>query len=187
MPDLVVVGTVGKAHGLRGEVMVRTLSDAPGRFDVGRTVVLGHREVTIASSRSHQGRLLLRFEGVSDRNGAESLRGVELFAPPADVTSEDVYYAHELVGMAVILEDGTWLGDVADVVEMAEAAGYDLLEVDRDGTRWLLPSPDDLVEVVDADGTDALLVIDPPEGLIPEGLLDGDDGDGERDVDGAEA
>ena len=153
--------------------MVRPLSDAPGRFDVGCTVVLGRREATIASSRSHQGRLLLRFEGVTDRNGAEALRGVEVFAPAADVTAEDVYYAHELVGMAVILEDGTWLGDVADVIEMAESAGYDLLEVDRDGTRWLLPSPDDLVEVVDADGTDALLVVDPPDGLIPDDVLDG--------------
>lgn len=182
MPDLVVVGTVGKAHGLRGEVMVRRHSDVPGRFDVGCTLHLGGREVTIASSRSHQGRLLLRFEGVTDRNGAEALRGVEVSAPEADVSDEDVYYAHELVGMSVMLEDGTWLGDVVDVIEMVESAGYDLLEVERDGVRWLLPSPDDLVEVVDADGTDALLVVDPPEGLIPDEVLLGDDGDDGEDA-----
>lgn len=165
-PDI-VVGRVLKAHGLRGEVVVESLSDVPGRFDAGTTMRVGGTSRTIATSRPHQGRLLVTFEGIDDRTAAESLRGATLTAPPADVSDSETYYAHELVGMAVVLEDGTWVGDVVDLVDIPSSAGYDLLEVDTDGHRWLLPAADDLVEVADADGVDVLCVVDPPAGLLP--------------------
>ena len=156
-----------KAHGLRGEVVVESLSDVPGRFDPGTEVVVGATPRTITSSRAHQGRLLVTFHGIADRTAADPLRGATITAPPVDVTDSDTFYAHELVGMAVVLEDGTWVGEVVDVVEMPRSAGYDLLEVDTDGHRWLLPDADDLVEVADADGVDVLCVVDPPDGLLP--------------------
>ena len=165
--DPVTIGRVLKAHGLRGEVVVESLSDVPGRFEPGADVVVGTTSRTITGSRAHQGRLLVTFEGVTDRTAAEPLRGATITAAPVDVSDSDTYYAHELVGMAVVLEDGTWLGDVVDVVEVPHVAGYDLLEVDTDGHRWLLPDADDLVEVADADGVDVLCVVDPPEGLLP--------------------
>lgn len=168
--DLVTIGRIVRAHGLRGEVAVDVLSDVPGRFDVGTVVRVDGQPRTVAARRPHQGRLLVLFEGVPDRTAAEGLRGAILTAPPADVSGSETYYAHELVGMAVVLEDGTWLGDVVDVVEVPSAAGYDLLEVDRDGQRWLLPNADDLVEVADADGVDVLCVVDPPVGLLPDDL-----------------
>lgn len=157
-----------KAHGIRGEVVVDVLSDVPGRFDAGATVVLAGNERTIVGSRPHQGRLLVRFEGVGDRTAAELLRGATLEAPPADVSDEETYYAHELVGMAVVDADGGDLGHVSALIELPEAAGYDLLEVTRaDGTSWLLPAVDDYVEVADGpDGGECLRVVDPPEGLI---------------------
>ena len=108
-----------------------------------------------------------RSRAIDDRTAAESLRGADLQAPPVDVSDSDTYYAHELVGMAVVLEDGTWVGDVVDVIEVPRAAGYDLLEVDTDGHRWLLPNADELVEVADAEGVDVLCVVDPPAGLLP--------------------
>lgn len=163
----VVVGRVLKAHGLRGEVVVESLSDVPGRFDAGVTMRADGTPRTIASSRPHQGRVLVTFEGIGDRTAAEALRGATLTAPPADVSGSETYYAHELVGMAVVLEDGTWLGDVVDLVDIPSSAGYDLLEIDTDGHRWLLPAADELVEVADADGVDVLCVIDPPAGLLP--------------------
>ena len=95
------------------------------------------------------------------------MRGARLQATPVDVSDSDTYFAHELVGMAVVLEDGTWVGDVVDVIEVPRAAGYDLLEVDTDGHRWLLPNADELVEVADAEGVDVLCVVDPPAGLLP--------------------
>lgn len=173
--DLVTIGRVLKAHGLRGEVVVEPRSDVPGRFDVGQVVHVAGTPRTITGSRAHQGRLLVTFDGLADRTAAEPLRGATVTAPPVDVSDSDTYYAHELVGMAVVLEDGTWVGDVVGLVEIPSAAGYDLLEVDTDGHRWLLPAADELVEVVewvgelgdDAEGVDALCVVDPPAGLLP--------------------
>lgn len=165
--DRVLVGRVLKAHGLRGEVVVESLSDVPGRFDPGTVVHADGVPRTIASSRPHQGRLLVTFEGIGDRTAAETVRGATLTAPPVDVSGSETYYAHELVGMAVVLEDGTWVGDVVDLVEIPSSAGYDLLEIDTDGHRWLLPAADELVEVADADGVDVLCIVDPPAGLLP--------------------
>jgi 16S rRNA processing protein RimM len=168
LTDLVAVGRVVKAHGIRGEVVVDVLSDMPGRFDTGATVVMAGRPRTIASSRPHQGRLLVRFDGVGDRSAAELLRGSLLEAPAADVSDEDNYYAHELIGMPVVDVDGGDLGTVSALIELPESAGYDLLEVTRaDGTTWLLPAVDDYVEVDDApEGGECLRLVDPPEGLI---------------------
>jgi 16S rRNA processing protein RimM len=166
--DLVTIGRVVKAHGIRGEVVVDVLSDVPGRFDAGAEVVLGGRRTTVASSRPHPGGLLVRFEGVTDRNAAELLRGRTVEGEPGQLDDSDTYYVHELVGMAVVTEDGDHLGDVSGHIELPTAAGYDLLEVTReDGTTWLLPASDDLVEVGELpDGTELLVVVDPPEGLV---------------------
>lgn len=167
MTDLVTIGRVLKAHGLKGEVVVESHSDVPGRFDVGEIVQVAGTARRITASRTHQGRVLIVFEGIGDRTAAEPLRGAAVQAPPVDVSDSETYYAHELVGMAVVLEDGTWVGDVVDLVEIPDAAGYDLLEIDTDGHRWLLPAADELVEIADADGVDVLCVVDPPAGLLP--------------------
>jgi 16S rRNA processing protein RimM len=167
MDDAVVIGRVVRAHGLRGEVAIDVMSDVPGRFDVGVTVHVGGMPRTIVARRPHQGRMLVTFDGVPDRTAAEGLRGLTITAPAVDLSDTDAYFVHELVGMAVVTVDGEWLGDVVDVIEVPAAAGYDLLEVDRDGLRWLLPDADDLVEVADADGVDVLCVVDPPAGLLP--------------------
>jgi 16S rRNA processing protein RimM len=165
---LVTVGRIIKAHGIRGEVVVDVLSDVPGRFDVGADVRLAGRPVTITGSRPHQGRLLVRLEGVTDRTAAELLRGKVFEAEAADVSDEETYYAHELVGMAVVDGGGGELGIVSALIELPGSAGYDLLEVRRgDGSTWLLPAVDEYVEVQDApEGGERLAVIDPPEGLI---------------------
>jgi 16S rRNA processing protein RimM len=173
---LVTVGRIVKAHGIRGEVVVDVLSDVPGRFDVGTRILLDGQPVTITGSRPHQGRLLVRLESVLDRTAAELLRGKRFEAEAADVSDTDTYYVHELVGMAVVDAEGADLGTVSALVELPEAAGYDLLEVRRDdGSTWLLPAVDDYVEVEDDPaGGERLAVVDPPDGLL----------DGEPDVAG---
>jgi len=170
----VTIGRVVKPHGIRGEVVVEVMSDLPGRFEPGVEVMLGGRPATIASSRPHQGRLLVAFEGVEDRTAAEGLRGRPLEAEPVDPGATDTYLVGELVGMAVVDEVGGDLGTVAHAVELPEAAGYDLLEVVRaDGTTWLLPAVDDYVEVDrDEQGRERLRLVDPPAGLV-EGRDDG--------------
>jgi 16S rRNA processing protein RimM len=177
---LVTVGRIVKAHGIRGEVVVDVLSDVPGRFDPGADVRLDGRPVVITGSRPHQGRLLVRLEGVMDRTAAELLRGKLFEAEAVDLSDEETYYAHELVGMAVVDRDGGDLGTVSALIELPVTAGYDLLEVRRaDGSTWLLPAVDEYVEVEDAPaGGERLAVIDPPGGLIdgePEEAVPSDD------------
>jgi 16S rRNA processing protein RimM len=168
--ELVTVGRVVKPHGIRGEVSVDVLSDVAGRFDPGAVLHGRGRHWTVATARPHQGRLLVRFEEVADRNDAELLRGLVLEAPAADVSESETYFAHELVGMRVLGEAGEDLGEVADLVELPDTAGYDLLEVRRgDGATWLLPAVDDYVAVVEHDGREALQLVDPPAGLVDLG------------------
>jgi 16S rRNA processing protein RimM len=164
---LVTIGRVVKAHGIRGEVAVDVQTDLPDRFDDGTTVVLGGSPRVIESSRPHQGRLLVRFEGVHDRTQAELLRGRLIEAEPRELEDTDHYFVHELVGMRVVLDERD-LGEVSALIELPPAAGYDLLEVRRDdGTTWLLPAVDDQVEVEETDGGGhRLRLLDPPEGLI---------------------
>ena len=166
--ELVTIGRIIKPHGIRGEVAVEVLSDVPGRFDAGVAVQVAGRTVRIATSRPHQGRMLVRFEEVTDRTAAELLRGRDIEAPPVDVSESETYYVHELVGMAVVDGGSTRLGVVTALIELPSAAGYDLLEVTRDdGATWLLPAVDDLVEVdEDEDGTRRLRVVDAPPGLL---------------------
>lgn len=167
--DGIVIGRVVKPHGIRGEVVIASQSDVEGRFAPGIGLQVGGTTMVVERSRPHAGRLLVAFEGIVDRNAAEGLRGATIVASAADVGDSDVYYAHELVGMDVVTEDAHWLGVVADVIELPATAGYDLLEVDRDGQVWLLPSDDDLVEVGEDDtGMDVLVVVDPPAGLLPD-------------------
>jgi 16S rRNA processing protein RimM len=166
--DLVLVGRVVKPHGIRGEVAVDVLSDVADRFVPGAELSGRGRTWTVETARPHQGRALVRFDGVPDRTAAEGLRGLELYAAPGATADEDVFWAHELVGLEVVHgDDGRLLGVVADIVELPPAAGYDLLEVSHEGSTWLLPAVDELVEVEELDGGGyRLVVVDPPEGLV---------------------
>ena len=168
--ERVEVGRVVKPHGLRGEVVVRVASDVVGRLAPGVEVRVGGVATTVATAREHQGRPLVRFAHVPDRNAAELLRGAIVEAAPLDVEELDNYLVSELVGASVIDHDGASLGTVSALVEMPAVAGYDLLEVTTpEGRTWLLPAADELVEIVDdADGL--RLVV----GELPDGLIDPD-------------
>lgn len=173
----VTIGRVVKPHGIRGELVVLPLTDIPDRFAVGAALELDGRPVTVAGVREHQGRLLVRLEGVVDRTAAELLRGLALTAEPVDPDELEHYLVSELVGARVTTADGTALGTVRALIELPAAAGYDLLEVERsDGTAWLLPSADALVEAVeDADGL-TLVLTAAAAGLDGLAGLDGPDG-----------
>lgn len=119
--------------------------------------------------------MLVRFDDTPDRNAAELLRGVEVTAEVRGSDASDVWFVHELVGMTVADEEGNVLGVVTEHIELPAIAGYGLLEVTaEDGTTWLLPDSDELVEVATdpTDETNYLMVIDPPEGLLPGTEMD---------------
>ena len=170
--ERVEVGRVIKPHGLRGEVAVYLTSDVDDRLAAGTTVWVEGIRTTVATSRPHQGRPLVRFEHVHDRTGAERLRGARVEAAPLDPEELDAYLVSELIGVTVVDATGAVLGEVVGLVEMPPVAGYDLLEVERpEGGTWLLPAADELVEAVEDDAGLRLVVRE-----LPEGLLDPDAG-----------
>lgn len=166
---IVVVGRVGRAHGLRGEVAVEVRTDDPeGRLAPGSVLATdpaaaGPLEVTDA--RWHSGRLLLTFAGARDRDSAEALRGTLLVVdtdddPPLD--DPDEFHDHELVGLAAVTVSGTPAGEVADVLHLP---GQDLLSLRTpSGREVLVPFVAEIVPEVDLPG--ARVVLDPPPGLL---------------------
>ena len=138
-PDHLVVGRVLRPHGVRGELSVQVLSDAPERFVPGAELGVGDpagpgplRPVVVRAARLHQGRLLLTLEGVEDRNAAEGLRGAWLSIPAASARPLDPgeFWPHQLVGLAVVDHQGRERGRVADVLP---GAAHDLLSVELPG------------------------------------------------------
>lgn len=167
-----VVGRIAKAHGITGELVVDVRTDDPeARFAVGNTLWLklsgveSDREVAVVSMRPHSGRLLVRLDGVGDRDSAEALRG-GLFVvdaaqlPPID--DPDEYYDHELEGLAVVTMDGTTVGTVSEVLH---TPGGELLAVrNESGHEFLIPFVSQIVTSVDLSA--GVARIDAPEGLL---------------------
>jgi 16S rRNA processing protein RimM len=166
-----VVGRIGRAHGIRGEVTVEVRTDDPDRrLGAGVVVLTDPPEIgplTVASGKVHSGRLLLAFEGVHDRTGAEALRGTLLIAEvdPDEVPDDpEEFFDHQLVGLAVVTTAGAAVGEVA---EMLHLPGQDLIAVRRpDGSEALVPFVTEIVPEVDV--ASGRIVVDPPPGLLDD-------------------
>ncbi|HHU38681.1 MAG TPA: ribosome maturation factor RimM [Propionibacterium sp.] len=148
----VLVGTIGRAHGLRGEVTVHVRTDEPERrFVAGAALRVGGKPRTLASLRWHSGTLLLRFEDVADRTAAESLRGQELWVDvPADEAPADEgeYWDRQLVGLRVLDASGVEAGTIGEVLHLP---AHDVLVVRTPAGDRLVPFVAEIVPVVDLD------------------------------------
>jgi 16S rRNA processing protein RimM len=157
----VVVGRIGKPHGIRGEVTVDVRTDEPDRRYVPGARLLAQpprgsafslASLTVDRSRWHQTTLLVTFEELMDRNAAEAARGVLLRATvPVDEVPEDPeeFYDHQLEGLAAYDVAGARLGEIAGLVHGAQ----DLLRVrTTDGREALVPFVAALVPEVDVAG-----------------------------------
>ena len=163
--DVVVVGRIGPAHGLRGEVFVEPRTDEPERgFAAGARLEAPDRSLTVASARRHSGRLVVRFEEIADRTAAEAARGTELTAVidsaerPED---PEEFYDHQLVGLRVETTDGDVVGELGRI---EHNAAQDLLVIRTPEREVLFPFVAALVPVVDVPG--GRLVIDDRPGLL---------------------
>ncbi|MYV53032.1 ribosome maturation factor RimM [Streptomyces sp. SID3212] len=166
-----VVARIGRAHGIKGEVTVEVRTDEP-ELRLGPGAVLGTEPasagpLTIATGRVHSGRLLLRFEGVSDRGGAEALRNILLIAEvdPEELPEDpEEFYDHQLMDLDVVLADGTEIGRITEITHLPS---QDLFIVERpDGSEVMIPFVEEIVTEIDLEEQRA--VIDPPPGLIDE-------------------
>ncbi len=124
-PSYLAVGQIIGPHGIRGEVKVEVLTDYPERYHPGTKLFMGHGTddaealpVQIASSRPHQGRMLVRLASVPDRNAAELLRGLYLLIPEREAMplGEHENYLHDVIGIRVETEAGEALGEVTEII-----------------------------------------------------------------------
>jgi 16S rRNA processing protein RimM len=191
-----VVGRIARPHGVRGEVSVAVHTDEPERrFAVGSVLATDPAEagpLTVATVRWHTGRLLIGFDGITDRSQAEGLRGVWLTLDSAQAESSDdpdEFHDHELIGLAVVTVSGEPVGRVTDVRHF----GQDLLVIEPAGRAGAEPAaagpagpvrpgqsaqPDGLLVpfvaaiVPEVDVAAGRLVIDPPPGLLELGAAE---------------
>lgn len=167
------VARIGKPHGIRGEVTVQIFTDSPhSRFQIGNILKLdSHKgfsvpfdELTIEKSRWNKKILLLKFIEFSDRNTAEALRDVELYAAADQLDDEDYWYAEDLVDFSVY-EDTYESTPIGNVTNLITRGAQDLLEVQLvDGRNVLLPFVYDIVPEIDQ--TRRAIIITPPPGLL---------------------
>jgi 16S rRNA processing protein RimM len=136
--ELVLVGRVGKPHGLGGAFVVDGASEEPERFAVGAEVLVAGEQARVEESKRAGGRLVIRLDRRVERGSPLQVPRASL--PP---TEEDEYYVADLIGLEVLEEDGRRLGAVRDVTNYA---ANDVLELD---SGLLLPLVEDCVRQVD--------------------------------------
>jgi 16S rRNA processing protein RimM len=176
-PAFIIVGRVRKAHGIRGEVVVEPITDAPDAvFASGRRVFAGtatgdlapnRAELHVASSRPFNEGLLVGFAEVPDRTVAETWRGRYLLLPADELPppNDDEVYVHELPGMRVVLASGEDLGTVEETYELPQGLAIDVRRAPpREQETVLLLYDERTVASVDRDAR--VIVVTPPEGLL---------------------
>jgi 16S rRNA processing protein RimM len=153
-PELLEVGRIEKAHGLRGQVVVRLFTNRDERVAPGTELhAPDGRVLRVVESTPHQDRHLVTFDRVTTREAADDLHGMVLSAPPID--DPDELWVHDLIGAEVVDRDGVAHGRV---VEVEANPASDLLVLD---TGALVPAR--FVVAVDAG---ARVEVDAPPGLF---------------------
>ena len=168
-----MVGRVRRAHGIRGELVVEALTDAPDAiFASGRRVFAGDRngdlakdgqELRVLRASPFKGGLIVAFEGIPDKTAADLWRDRYLLLPESEVEppSEDELFIHELVGMSVRRADDV-IGEVIEVFELPQGIVIDVRR--PDGKTVMLPFDENTVTAVDAERR--VILVDPVEGLL---------------------
>lgn len=172
-PGFLIVGTVQKPHGIKGELFVRLETDRPDAvFSAGRALVLGDREgrpsddlLTVERARAFKGGMLVKAAGIGARTpDLDELRGRTLLIPrdQAAPPEEDEVFYHDLLGMRVVTEAE---GEVGIVGEVYDAPAGPMLSVRREGAKELLiPFVREMIRRVDA--AEKVLELDLPVGLL---------------------
>ena len=173
--ETIVVGRIGKPHGIKGEVSVEPRTDEPERRFADGAVLRtenkrpgapGPAHLTVAWTKWHSGRLLVRFAEINDRNAAEEARGTVLsvaFDPDERPEDPEEFYDHQLVGLAVVTTEGQPVGVLREIVH---GTAQDLLVIKAEGPDVLVPFVSELVPEVDVAGG-RIVVVDKP-GLLSD-------------------
>ncbi|MCH9037983.1 MAG: 16S rRNA processing protein RimM [Chloroflexi bacterium] len=160
----VVVGLIRGGWGIKGDVKVEILSDAPSRFADDSVVHLRGKPVKVEHARRLKGILLVKLDNVADRTAADALRGQLLTVPEADAEplQDGAYYHFQIMGVPVRTVDGEDLGRIAEIIA---TGANDVYVVRLEGRRdILIPAMEDVVLSVDLEGDG--MTVQLPDGLV---------------------
>jgi len=172
-PAWLIVGRVGKPHGVHGDLLVDIITDFPERLVEDVEFGLGdengpsefHRAFRV---RNHKGCWLLSVTGVRDRSEVEEWRGRFLFLPeqPLEDLPAGYYYEHHLVGLSCVSVSGETLGEVTG---LDTEGGQVRLGVRIGRREFQVPWVPEIVREVDLEG--GRIVVDPPRGLLDDDAI----------------
>jgi 16S rRNA processing protein RimM len=167
--DQVLVGVIVGAHGIKGEVKLKSFTFNP--LSIGRYGLLqssSGQQFEITKLKAAKDDFIASFKHVADRNAAEALKGTELFVARQKLPKLKTHetYAHDLMGLEVLLENGSKLGKL---VGMPSYGAGDLLEVAIDGNSETILIPFTNAFVPQDDFTNGKIIVNLPEGYLDEG------------------
>ncbi len=157
----IIIGRIGAAHGIRGEVRVNPMTDFPERFHDMTEVYVDNALLEIEAVRYHGDKILMKFMGYETRNDAETLKGKMLSVPRSEAMplNEGEYYTFDIIGLDVFDVDGNALGKVTNVLETGSNDVY-VVKSD-DGKEILVPALKAVVKEINID--ESRMVVDLPE------------------------
>lgn len=153
MEDFLKVGVITTTHGVRGEVKVYPTTDEPERFleldhvllDTGKEF----RDLEIKNVRIFKNLVILKFKGIDNINDIEKYKGHDLWIPREEgqELDEDEYYIADLLGLRVILDDGTEFGTLKNVMETGANDVY-IIDTNAHG-EVLVPAIRECIQDID--------------------------------------
>ena len=164
------MGAVASVHGIRGEVKVFPTTDDPAKFKRLKTVMLkterGQREVKLLSVRFFKNMVIVKFEGIETPEEAQKYKGATLWIgrDQAVPLRKNEYYQADLIGLAVITEEGEELGTLTDVLETGANDVY--VVENAEGKELLLPAIPDCI--LDVNVEEKRMLVHMLEGLLDE-------------------
>ena len=173
-PTHLAVGVLKKPHGVKGDVLVYPMTDAPEEiFRPGRVLAVLDREgrptgasLTVQRGRAYHRAWLLHFDGIEERTQLDAMREryLGIAVGEARPRGPGEFYMHELIGLSVVLKDRTPVGTVREVYEAPQSWLLSIARHGGDGKDHLVPFVASVVRRVDR--AERTVVIDPPEGLL---------------------
>jgi len=164
------MGKIVGAHGIKGALKVYSYAESASSVRPGSAVILGadglEKTFTIAWVKPHHKTVLLAFEGVTDRNRADALVGLELFMArdSLETLEEGAYYWSDIIGLAVYTVENEYLGRVASVMQTGSNDVYVVKnEQGQEPAEILVPALEWVVREIDID--QKVMRVDLPEGL----------------------
>ena len=167
-PVYLVVGKLRRPHGVQGEILMEIITDFPERLRPKTQVFIGEvrKPHKIMGRRGHNDGLLLRFENYDDRDQVGVLRNELVYVQAADLPElpDGEYYHHQLIGLTVITDNESILGQLTEIIETGANDVY--VVIDESGRELLLPAIPSVLLDVNLDS--ATMKVHLIEGLLDE-------------------